>query len=108
MRCVERRERTRAARGDLAPAPRAGRCRTRQGGDMTEPLADKWPRESQFLIVERYHSAIRAIVAERFAASGKTWEEVVHDPAFEFKREDFEQLEADRLATDHRFDVSTI
>ena len=33
---------------------------------MTEPFADKWPRESQFPIVERYHTAIRAVVAERF------------------------------------------
>ena len=75
---------------------------------MTEPFADKWPRESQFPIVERYHSAIRAIVAERLAASGKTWEEVVHDPAVEFTREDFEKVEADLLATGYRFEVSAI
>jgi phosphoenolpyruvate-protein kinase (PTS system EI component) len=75
---------------------------------MTEPFADKWPRESQFPIVERYHSAIRAIVAERFAASGKTWEEVVHDPAFEFTRQDFEKVEAALLATGYRFEGSAV
>ena len=75
---------------------------------MTEPFPDKWPRESQFTIVERYHTAIRAVVAERFAASGKAWEEVVHDPAFELTREDFEQVEADLLATGYRFEVSAV
>jgi hypothetical protein len=75
---------------------------------MTEPFADKWPRESQFPIVERYHSAVRALVAERLAASGKAWEGVVHDPAFEFTREDFEKVEADLLATGYRFEVSAI
>jgi len=75
---------------------------------MTEPFADAWPRESQFPIVEHYHAAIRAIVAERFAASGKTWEEVVHDAASELSREDFEQVEADLLATGYRFDASAV
>jgi hypothetical protein len=75
---------------------------------MTEPFADAWPRESQFPIVEHYHTAIRAIVAERFAASGKTWEEVVHDAASELSREDFEQVEADLLATGYRFDASAV
>ena len=36
------------------------------------PYPDKWSRESATPMVERYHSAIRALVAERFAASGKT------------------------------------
>jgi hypothetical protein len=75
---------------------------------MTEPFADAWPRESQFPIVEHYHTAIRAIVAERFAASGKTWEEVVHDATSELSREDFEQVEADLLATGYRFDASAV
>lgn len=75
---------------------------------MTEPFADKWPRESQFPIVERYHTAIRAIVAERFAASGKAWAELVHDPASELTRQDFEQVEADLLATGYRFEVSAV
>jgi hypothetical protein len=75
---------------------------------MTEPFPNKWARESQFPIVERYHSAIRTIVAERFAASGKAWEELVHDPAAELSREDFEQVEADLLATGYRFEASAV
>jgi hypothetical protein len=75
---------------------------------MTEPFPNTWARESQFPIVERYHSAIRAIVAERFAASGKAWEELVHDPATELSREDFEQVEADLLATGYRFEASAV
>ena len=75
---------------------------------MTEPFADKWPRESQFPIVERYHGAVRAIVTERFAASGRSWDEVVHDPAFELTREDFEKVEADLLATGYRFEASAV
>jgi hypothetical protein len=59
-------------------------------------------------IVERYHSEIRKLVAERFEAGGKAWEEVVHDPAFEFTREDFEKIEADLLATGYRFEVSAV
>jgi hypothetical protein len=75
---------------------------------MTEPFPDKWPRASQTEIVERYHGAIRAIVAERFAATGKAWEEVVHDPALELTREDFEKVEADLLATGYRFEASAV
>jgi hypothetical protein len=73
-----------------------------------EPFADKWPRASQTPIVERYHSAIRKLVAERWAASGKAWEEVVHDPACEFTREDFAKIEADLLATGYRFEASAV
>jgi hypothetical protein len=76
--------------------------------DAVGPFPDKWPRASQTEIVERYHSDIRRLVAERFAASGKSWEAVVHDPAFEFTREDFEKIEADLLATGYRFEVSAV
>jgi hypothetical protein len=56
--------------------------------------------------VEFFHSAIRRLVAERFAASGKSWEDAVADPALELTREDFEQIEADLLATGYRFEYS--
>jgi hypothetical protein len=72
------------------------------------PFPDKWPRASQTEIVERYHSAVRELVAERFAASGKPWEELVHDPAVELTREDFAKIEADLLATGYRFEVSAV
>jgi hypothetical protein len=70
------------------------------------PFPDKWPRESGTPIVETYHTAIRALVKERFEASGKSWEEAVQDPSLELTREDFEKIEADLLATGYRFEVS--
>src|SRR5712692_498498 len=114
QRGLDGRRRSRTAARPRAPAARTGRRAQRQGGEMTdgvaaggdEPFPDKWPRASQTEIVERYHSEIRKLVAERFATSGKAWEEVVHDPAFEFTREDFEKIEADLLTTGYRFEVS--
>jgi len=78
------------------------------GVQRGETFPDKWPRESQTPIVERYHTEIRKLVADRFAATGKTWEEVVNDPAHELTREDFEKIEADLLATGYRFEVSAV
>jgi hypothetical protein len=72
----------------------------------TRPYPDKWARESALPIVEKYHSAVRSLVAERLAASGKSWEEAVQDPSLELTREDFEKIEADLLATGYRFETS--
>jgi hypothetical protein len=74
----------------------------------TRPYPDKWARESATPTVEAFHTAIRKIVAERFAESGKSWEECVHDPAFELTREDFEKVEAELLATGYRFEMSAV
>jgi PEP-utilising enzyme, mobile domain len=81
---------------------------TAESAPGTAPYPDKWPRVSGTPIVEHYHTAIRRLVAERFAASGKAWQEVVHDPALELTREDFEKIEADLLATGYRFEVSAV
>jgi phosphohistidine swiveling domain-containing protein len=70
------------------------------------PYPDKWARESATPTVEKYHSAIRALVAERLAASGKSWEQAVVDPELALTREDFEQVEAELLAEGYKFDVS--
>lgn len=70
------------------------------------PYPDKWAREAATPTVEAYHSAVRALVAERLEASGKPWEEAVTDPALELTREDFEKVEADLLATRYRFEMS--
>jgi hypothetical protein len=70
------------------------------------PYPDKWARASATPTVEAFHTAIRALVAERFAATGKTWEECVHDPALALTREDFEAVEAGLLATGYRFEMS--
>jgi hypothetical protein len=79
-----------------------------QSVQATAPYPDKWPRASETPIVEQYHRAVRQLVAERLAASGKSWEEVVHDPAYELSREDFAKIEADLLATGYRFEVSAV
>jgi len=75
---------------------------------MSEPniLSDKWGKPAMSEVVEFYHSAVRKLVAERFAASGKTWQEAVNDPALELTRADFEKIEADLLATGYRFTMS--
>src|ERR1700739_4240528 len=70
------------------------------------PYPDKWARASATPTVEAFHTAIRALVAERFAATGKRWEECVHDPALALTREDFEAVEAELLATGYRFEMS--
>ena len=74
----------------------------------TRPFPDKWARESATPTVEAYHAATRALIAERLAASGKSWEEAVQDPSLELTREDFEKIEADLLATGYRFEMSAI
>jgi phosphohistidine swiveling domain-containing protein len=70
------------------------------------PYPDIWARESATPVVERYHSAVRALVAERFAASGRTWEEAVESRILEPSAEDLEKIEADLLAEGYKFDVS--
>jgi hypothetical protein len=73
-----------------------------------QPFPDKWPRSSATPIVERFHTAVRKLVAERFEASGKSWEEVVHDRGHELTREDFQRIEDELLATGYRFDMSAV
>ena len=70
------------------------------------PYPDKWPRESATPLVERYHSAVRALAAEKFEASGLSWEEAVEQGALLPTREELQQIEADVLAEGYKFDVS--
>jgi hypothetical protein len=70
------------------------------------PYPDKWSRESATPLVERYHSAVRALAAEKLAASGMSWEEAVAAGVLMPTREELEQIEADVLAEGYRFDVS--
>lgn len=77
-------------------------------GAGVTPYPDKWARPSGTPIVEAYHTAIRKLVAERFAACGTSWEEAVHDKSLQLTRADFEQVEADLLATGYRFQMSAV
>jgi hypothetical protein len=70
------------------------------------PYPDKWARESATPLVERYHAAIRALVAEKLAASGKSWEEAVESDELFPTQEELWQIEADVLAEGYKFDVS--
>jgi phosphohistidine swiveling domain-containing protein len=70
------------------------------------PYPDKWARESATPLVERYHSAVRALAAEKFEASGLSWEQAVEQGVLLPTREELEQIEADVLAEGYRFDVS--
>jgi hypothetical protein len=72
------------------------------------PYPDKWARPSATPTVEAFHTTIRAIVAERFASSGRSWEECVHDPGMELTREDFVAVERRLLDTGYRFEMSAI
>ena len=69
-------------------------------------VPDKWGGKAMTPTVEFFHSAVRRLVAERFAASGKSWEEAVGDPAMELTHEDFARIEADMLATGYLFEYS--
>lgn len=75
---------------------------------MSQPkiIDDKWGKEAMMPTVEFYHAAIRRLVAEKFAASGKTWEEAVVDPNLELTRADFENIEQQLLATGYLFETS--
>ncbi len=70
------------------------------------PYPDVWARESATPVVERYHSAVRALVAEKLAASGKSWEEAVEARILEPTGRTCEQIETDLLAEGYKFDVS--
>jgi hypothetical protein len=76
---------------------------------MTEStVPDVWPKPSATPVVEEFHSRIRKLAAERFAASGKSWEDAVHDPSLQLTRADLEAIEAEVLATGYRFEMSAV
>lgn len=69
-------------------------------------IPDKWGGKAMTPTVEFFHPAVRKLVAERLASSGKSWEEAVVDPSLELTRDDFARIEADMLATGYRFEAS--
>lgn len=66
----------------------------------------KWGHEPQSVSVTFFHRRVRELVQERLAESGKNWEDAVWDESLNLTREDFEKIEAELLATGHRFDFS--
>jgi phosphohistidine swiveling domain-containing protein len=70
------------------------------------PYPDKWARESATPLVERYHSAVRTLAAEKLERSGLSWEEAVEAGVLLPTREELAAIEAEVLAEGYRFDVS--
>lgn len=66
----------------------------------------KWGHEPQTVSVSFFHRRTRELIRERLAASGRSWQEAVWDPSLELTQDDFERIEAELLATGHRFDWS--
>lgn len=55
----------------------------------------------------RFNGAVRALVAERFAATGAAWKDVVFDRQFDlFSRADAEAVEKEALDSGYRFEFS--
>jgi len=69
---------------------------------------DAWPKAAEFPVVEAFHAAARKLAEERYAADGRPWSEVVLDRSLQLTREDFEKIEADLLASGHRFEASAM
>jgi hypothetical protein len=76
------------------------------GTQQTPSPRHKWGGEHATPSVRAFHTSIRARVAERFAQTGKAWEDVVFDPAFALTSEDYAAIEAELLDTGYRFDHS--
>ena len=76
------------------------------GAQDTAPRRNKWGGEHATPTVKAFHDGIRARIADRFAATGRRWEDVVFDPGFALTRADYAEVEAELLATGYRFDHS--
>ena len=69
-------------------------------------VKDKWGDKAMTHTVEFFHSRVRALVAQRLAESGKSWEEAVADPSLELSTEDFQRIESELLDSGYRFEMS--
>jgi hypothetical protein len=74
--------------------------------DLVTPGTEKWAKPAMTPTVEAFHSRIRQLVAEKLAASGKTWEEAVGDPDLELSTADFEAVDRAMLDTGYRYEAS--
>ncbi|MEJ2867737.1 PEP-utilizing enzyme [Actinomycetospora sp. OC33-EN08] len=67
----------------------------------------KWGSQEMLPLPGRFNSAVRALAAERFAATGAAWKDVVFARETElFTRSDAERIEQDALDAGIRFDYS--
>jgi phosphohistidine swiveling domain-containing protein len=74
----------------------------------TAPFADpKWGTVEMLPLPARFNSAVRALAAERFAATGAPWKDVVFDRQYDlFSLADARAVEQEALDSGYRFDFS--
>ena len=69
--------------------------------------SDKFGDEASSPLVEAFHSAVKDLVRQRFAASGRDWASFVFDGAqTSITAEDFAAIDSRMLALGHRYDWS--
>ena len=78
-------------------------------GPMTEPAVSppKWGTTEMLPLPARFNSAVRRLAAERFAATGAAWKDVVFDRQYDlFSLTDAQAVEQEALDSGYRFDFS--
>jgi phosphohistidine swiveling domain-containing protein len=70
----------------------------------TPPAIGKWHKKSMTHTVEFFHSRLQALVPDKLAESGKSWEQAVAD--LPLSRADFEALDQELIATGYRYEMS--
>ena len=76
---------------------------------MSEPAVSppKWGTTEMLPLPARFNAAVRELVAERFAATGAPWKDVVFARQYDlFSADDARAIEQDALDSGYRFDFS--
>ena len=73
---------------------------------QNESAVNKWGSSPRSRTVAFFHRRVRELVAERFAASGRRWQDVVWDDALALTHDDFQRIEDELLASGVRFEMS--
>jgi hypothetical protein len=74
--------------------------------DLVTQRTEKWAKPAMTPTVEAFHSRLRQLVADKVAASGKSWEDAVGDPDLELTTADFEAVDRALLDTGYRYEAS--
>ena len=74
--------------------------------DLVTQRTEKWAKPAMTPTVEAFHSRLRQLVADKVAASGKSWEDAVVDPDLELTTADFEAADRALLDTGYRYEAS--
>jgi phosphohistidine swiveling domain-containing protein len=74
--------------------------------DLVTQGTEKWAKPAMTPTVETFHSRLRQVVADKLAASGKTWEEAVVDPDLELTTADFQAVDRSMVDSGYRYEAS--